>query len=166
MTTLVSLAWYKEKAEFQLLGQRLGVVNVQSFCTYLDALFGRMVAATTMRHLQYKLGREDGSELALENSGSPLREVIKMAIETDQLRGMGLAKVFIPSSSNGAYVVEVRNPIVKQTEGASGAFLSSYWAGALSGLLEKEMQVENVNYDQKQDVMSIQIKPKTIHPEI
>jgi hypothetical protein len=54
-------------------------------------------------------------------------------------------------------MVQISNPSVKGTVGAAKAFLFSWWCGALSVLLNRELEIEDVTCDEGENVMKCKI---------
>jgi arabinogalactan endo-1,4-beta-galactosidase len=121
-----------------------------------------------MKYLEFNRGKQEASKVALEGQGSPIVDLVKEIIKINRLTGMGITELSLPNNSNGTgtYIVEVQNPIVKKTEGAAGMFLISYWAGALSSLIGKQLEIKTINYDKSRDVMVGELATRIIVPEI
>jgi hypothetical protein len=162
------MVWLKNRAEIRLFDKRLGVIDVQDYCDSLDNLYGPIVSATTMKYLQFNRGKRDGSKVVMEGQGSSTVQLVKEIIMLNRLTGMGITQVCLPGNPNGdgTYVVEVQNPIVKKAEGAAGMFLLAYWAGALTALVGKKLEIKTINYDRSRDVMVGELATKTIVREI
>jgi len=167
-----SLAWLKNRAEIILFdngfNQRLGAINIQALCDLLDNLYGPMVSATTMKYLEFNRGKQEASKVALERQSSSIVDLVKEIIKINRITGMGITEVSLPNNSNGtgAYIVEVQNPIVKKAEGAAGVFLISYWAGALTSIIGKQLEVKTISYDESRDVIVGELATKIIVPDM
>ena len=58
--------------------------------------------------------------------------------------------------------VEISNPYIKKTTGSSKSLLFSWWCGALSTILHRELDLESITYDPAKDVLKCTIAPRVI----
>ncbi len=151
------LVWDRGKGEIRILGRRDTAVNAQALCDYLDSLVGVQVAEVIMKSLEFRLGKEDGASIRAERPNATLSELLQLLAEWDRMAGMGIGKVTLRKDQDAPILLEVSNPSVKGSEGASKAFLFSWWAGAVSSLLGKELEPRNGAYDKERNVMKCEI---------
>jgi hypothetical protein len=118
------------------------------------------VAEVIMNNLESRLGKEDGARLHEENPKAGVNELVQMLIESDLLSGVGVTRVTLPEDQASPITVEISNPSVKGTAGAAKAFLFSWWAGALTSVLGRELEVNNVIYGEGKNVMKCEIGPR------
>jgi hypothetical protein len=147
----------KEKGELRFLGQRQAAVEAQSLCDHLDSLVGIVVAEVIMNNLETRLGKKDGMRVREMNPKATVDELVQQLAKVDLVTGMGLTKVSLPEDPSLPTIVEISNPIVKGSRGASKSFLFSWWAGALSSILDSELEARTVNYDEQQNTMRCEI---------
>jgi len=151
-----------EKGELRILGIRLTAIDAQSMCNHLDSLVGVKVGEVIMHNLEFRLGKLDAARLKAEKSGAALNDLIERLRRADQLTGVGMTTVRLPNNPDEPIGVEVANPSVKGAEGAAKAFIFSYWAGAMTALLDKEFDMKNVVYDNEKDLMKCLITPRDV----
>lgn len=151
-----------EKAELRILGMRLTAIDAQSLCNHLDSLVGVKVGEVIMHNLEFRLGKLDAARLRAEKPGATLNDLVEHLRRTDQLTGVGMTTVKLPDNPGEQVEVEVANPSVKGTEGAAKSFIFSYWAGALTALLDKEFDMQNVVYDNEKDRMKCLITRRDV----
>lgn len=147
-------------AESRIFGARLTAIDVQSLCDRLDNLVGTKVAEVIMHNLEFRDGKLDAARVRAEESKATLEEVVERLVRIVRLSGVGVSRVTLPESGKGPIAIEIENPSVKGTGGAAKAFAFSWWAGAFTSLLDKEMDVENFVYYPDRDVMRCQIVPR------
>ena len=152
----------KVKDEFRLFGRRQALVDVQSLCDHLDSLVGPVVGEVIMNNLESRLGKEDTTRLREANPKATVDELVTKLVEADLLAGMGVTKVDVPKDPTAQIKLEIRNPIVRGNSGAAKAFLFSYWCGALSLILGRDLDVKTVDYDEKADVMRCELGVRAI----
>jgi hypothetical protein len=149
-----------EKGELRILGMRLTAIDAQSLCNHLDSLVGVKVGEVIMHNLEFRLGKLDAARLRAEKPGAILNDLVEHLRKTDQLTGVGMTTVKLPDNPGGEVEVEVANPSVKGAMGAAKSFIFSYWAGALTALLDKEFDMKDVEYDNEKDQMKCLITPR------
>jgi hypothetical protein len=149
-----------ERGELRILGMRLTAIDAQSLCNHLDSLVGVKVGEVIMHNLEFRLGKLDAARLRAEKPGATLNDLVEHLRRTDQLTGVGMTTVKLPDNPGDHVEVEVANPSVKGTMGAAKSFIFSYWAGALTALLDKEFDMQNVVYDNEKDLMKCLISPR------
>ncbi len=140
--------WDREKGRLTILEHRHVAMDAQALCEHLDSLVGSQVAEVIMNNHEFRLGKEDAERLRRQNPQTSLQEIIDHLLEADLLSGVGVVKVRLtPDLSNlTEATVEVSEPCVKGIEGASKAFISSYWCGVLSVLFGGAFEATDVNY--------------------
>lgn len=146
--------WDTEKGELRILGQRHVAIDAQTLCSHLDSLVGTQVAEVIMHNLEFRTGKLDAARLKASKPNAPLPELIEHLSKSDRLSGAGVTKVTLPDAPEDSIRCEVSNPGVKGVTGASKAFIFSWWAGALTALVDKEFDVKNVAYDERNNVLS------------
>ena len=152
--------WDTEKGELRILGQRHTAIDAQALCNHLDSLVGVKVAEVIMHNLEYRIGESDAARLRAEKPQATLPELVKHLAKTDRLSGIGIIKVTWPEDAKNPIEIEIANPSVKGPRGAAKGFAFSWWAGALTALLDKEMDAKNFIYYEERNVMRCQIIPR------
>lgn len=137
------------------------MVDVQSLCDHLDTLVGVVVAEVIMSNLETRCGKEDGAKLRAANPKASVDELVKMLAELDLVTGMGITKTEVKETGD-IIRIEVWNPVVRGEKGAGKSFLFSWWCGALSSILGKELEVRSVQYDEKANIMKCEISPRQV----
>jgi hypothetical protein len=113
-----------------------------------------------MNNLESRTGRQDGDWVRKEKPQLTANELIRFGEEWDRLSGVGATQVTLPEDKTSPIVLEISNPSVKGTQGASRAFLFSWWAGMLTSLLGKNFEYKNALYDQEKNIMRCEIVPR------
>ena len=149
-----------ENGELRILGTRFTAVDAQSLCNHLDSLVGVKVGEVIMHNLEFRLGKLDAARLMAEKPRATLSDLIEHLRRLDRLTGVGVTTVTLPANPNEPVGVEVANPSVTGTEGAAKSFIFSYWAGALTALLDKEFDVKDVVYDTEKNLMKGRMSPR------
>ena len=150
----------KAKGELRILGRRNAAIDVETLCQHLEGLVGAQVAEVIMNHHEVRLGKEDAARFREQKPQATIGEVVDELIHIDRVSGIGVTKVMLPEGSVGIIALEISNPIVRGTKGAAKALMFSYWCGALNSLLEKELDVKDVTYDEGNNVLRCQIGPR------
>ena len=145
------------KGELKVIGHRHLAMNAEALSRHLDALVGVQVAEVIMDNHENRLGKEDVAKIREERPQASIREIIDLFLETESLSGIGVARITLSDNPADPIILEISNPIVIGTSGASKALMFSYWAGALSALLSRELEVRDVLYDQDLKVLRCQI---------
>jgi len=149
--------WVKEKGELRILGQRHTAIDAQTLCDHLDSLTGAQVAEVIMHNLEFRLGKLDAARLKAEKPQATVRELLDDLAKADCLSGLGITTVTLHENPQTSIDIEIANPSVKANAGAAKAFAFSWWAGALTALLDSEMEAKNVFYDEKMNLIRSQI---------
>lgn len=151
--------WDKEKGRLGILGHRRVAIDAQALCEHLDSLLGSQVAEVIINNHEVRLGKEDAEGIRREKPQATIQEILDQLAEADRLSGMGVVKVTVlPGQVDLTRIaVEISDPCVTRTEGASRAFVCSYWSGVLSALLGGEFEAKNVTCDTDKKVMKCQI---------
>jgi len=152
----------KIKDEFKLFGRRQALVDVQSLCDHLDSLVGPVVGEVIMNNLESRLGKEDTTRLREVNPTATVDELVAKLVEADLVTGMGVTNVCVPKDPAAHITLEIRDPIVKGNSGAAKSFLFSYWCGALSLILERDLDIKTVLYDEKANLMKCEIGTRAV----
>ena len=149
--------WDTENGELRILGQRHTAIDAQTLCSHLDSLVGLQVAEVIMHNLEFRLGKLDAARIRAEKPQASLAELIETFAKSDRLSGVGITKVTLSNNPQYLARIEVTNPSVKATTGAAKSFLFGWWAGALTALFDKELDVKNVDYDETRNLLQGQI---------
>jgi len=83
--------------------------------------------------------------------------MIDLLVKYDSVSGIGVTKVTLPKDDQDRIIVQISNPSVKGTAGAAKAFLFSWWCGALTTLLNRNLEIEDVTYDDEENIMRCKI---------
>ncbi len=149
----------RKRGRLSILGHRHVAVDLQALCDHLDSLLGAQVAEVVMNNHEFRLGKEDAERVRREKAQASLQEIIDQLAEADFLSGIGMVKVQLPSDFTKAteVTVDVSDPCVRKTEGASKAFICSYWSGVMSALLGEECEPTNLTYREDKNVLRYRI---------
>jgi hypothetical protein len=151
------LIWDKEKGELRILGRRQTAMTPEILCNHLDSLVGVKVAEVIMHNLEYRSGKHETEMFCRDKPQATLSEMIDLLIQYDSVSGIGITKVTLPKNEEDRIIVQISNPSVKGTIGAAKAFLFSWWCGALTTLLNRNLEIEDVTYDEEENVMRCKI---------
>jgi hypothetical protein len=79
-----------------------------------------------------------------------------------------LTNVILTKDNSGQIHVETTNPFLKGTVGAARVFHFAWWAGVISGLLNKEFEIGDVAYDEARNLVRCVLVPRlsTAAPKI
>lgn len=151
--------WNREKGRLSILGHRHVAIDAQALCDHLDSLLGSQVAEVVMNNHEFRLGKEDTERVRREKLQASIQEIIDQFLEANLVSGVGVVKVkLLPDLPNPTEArVEVSDPCVKGTKGASKAFISSYWCGVLSTLLGEQFEATNATYSEDKNMLTYQI---------
>jgi len=149
-----------ERGELRVSGARLTAINAQALCDHLDSLVGAKVAEVIMHNLEFRLGKLDATRLRTEEPKATVHELVEHLARDDRLSGFGITKVTFPENAEDLAEIEISNPSVKGPAGAAKAFAFSWWAGILTALLGKEMDVEKFIYDRERNMIGCEIVPR------
>lgn len=147
-------AFDKSKGELRVLGRRQMAMTMESLCNHLDLLVGDKVAEVIIKSLEAREGREECQFFRNGKPGATLEEIVEFFQSYDALTGVGITKVILPKEKNDPVAIEIQNPFVKITTGSAKSLLFSWWSGALSELLGRELDIRTVTYDKNRDVLS------------
>jgi hypothetical protein len=106
-----------------------------------------------MHNLEYQLGKAEAKRFKEKNPQATLNDLIEHFVEADRLSGMGITKTTWCADPDDIVQVEVANPAVRGSIGASKSFIFSWWAGALSFHTGKELDVNGITYDEQTKVI-------------
>jgi len=154
------VAWEKAKGEIRILGQRHAAVDIPGLCEHLDLIVGAKVAEVVMNQHEFRQGKDDAASIRQEKPEAAIQEILDSFASADTFSGVGVVKVTIPEASPGPIDVEISNPCVKRTTGATKPFLFSYWCGLFTQLLGKEFRIDYVTYDENKNLMKCRIIPR------
>ena len=155
------------RGEVAVLGRRHAVVDIRALLNHLDALVGSQVAEVIARSLEMKLGKEDALRIHQETPKANIAEIIERLIESDRYSGFGLTNIVLTKGNPGRIHVETTNPCLKGTVGAARVFHFAWWAGVVSGLLNREFEIGDVVFDEAKNLISCDLvqRPSTSSPE-
>ncbi len=154
------VVWDRAKGELRILGRRHMAISPGDLCNYLDSLVGAQVAEVIINNLEFRAGKDEAALFRRERPQATVSEIIDLFIKYDSMTGVGITKVTLPENQQGPIVVETSNPCVKGTVGAAKALLFSWWCGALSAALGRELEARNVTYDEVKNLMRCEIVPR------
>ena len=141
--------WDIEKGEIKVLGERHVAIDVQALCNFLNSLLGVQVAEVVMHSVEYRLGKAEAEKFMAKHPGATLNKLIERLVEADRLQGVGITKVSLSDNPEHSVFIEVVNPATRGAVGAAKSFIFSWWAGALSSQMGKELDVNGVAYDEQ-----------------
>ena len=139
--------------EILVLGRRYAAVDLENFCQHLDLIVGPKVAGTIVGSHARQVGKEDVDKIHDSQPASSPGEIIEALVVGDILGGFGVTKIRLTEDQAVPVELEVRNPIIKSCSGTGVRFLLSYWEGALSTLFKQVLEMNNVTYDESQNVL-------------
>lgn len=154
--------WDKERGELLIRGARHTAIDAQMLCDHLDSLTGIRVAEVIMHNLEARLGKLDAAKLKAEKPEATLPELVEYLARTNRLSGLGITNVTLPEDARKPVEIEIVNPGVKGTAGAAKAFAFSWWAGAFTELLGKDMEVKSPFYDGAKNILRCQIEARVV----
>ena len=149
--------WATEKGELLIFGKRHIAIDAEALCAHLDSLVGVKVAEVIIHNIEFRLGKLDAKRLRAERPKSTLTELVEQLAKTDCLSGAGITKVVLPDNPQDSILIEITNPGLTNTAGAAKEFLLAWWAGALTTLLDKELDLKDVSYDKANNLLKGQI---------
>jgi len=147
----------RSKCELRVLGKRHVAVDVQALCDRLDLMVGPKVAEVILNQHEFHLGKQDAAEIRAQKPHASVREIVGLLTDAECVSGVGTVGLAIPENPPYRVKLEIANPCVRRTVGASKAFLSSYWCGVLTSLLGKEFKAEGVVYDEARDLLKCEL---------
>jgi len=142
------------KGELRIEGQRYAAIQVEAMCKHLDTLVGTRLAETIMNNHQHRQGVENGKRILDLDPNAKTEQMLRVLAEDDRIAGFGIAEVTITESAEQPAKLKIYNPVVTATKGAGKVFMVSYWSGALSVLLNKEVDHTNMTYDPAKNTLS------------
>jgi hypothetical protein len=141
------------KGELKLGGRRYILMSMDALCNHLDLLVGTKVAEVIMRKLELQEATEEAERFFQEHANAKVEDFINYLIKYDALSGVGLPSVNISSNPNAPITIEISNPYTKKTEGSMKSLLFSWWCGALSSALKRELDIWSTTYDATKDIL-------------
>lgn len=154
-----NLVWDKSEGEIRIWGQRHTAIDPKRLCDQLGTLVGAKVASVMINNLEYRLGKDAVAQLRKERPEARTADLINTLCEFDTTAGIGVAKVTL-SELEPPILVEIRNPCMTETTGAAKSFIFSWWAGALTALLNRQLDPKEVTYDKERNVISCRFVPR------
>jgi len=157
-----SVEFDEKRGEVRLLGLRQMVMNVDALCTHLDTLVGSQVAEVIIKNLELQEGKEEAERFFRSHPEAKIEEFLDLMKRYDALSGVGITSVRFSENPNGIIFIEILNPYIKRTSGSSKSLLFSWWCGALSAILHRELDLESITYDANSDILKCTISPRVI----
>jgi hypothetical protein len=128
-------------------------MNIDALCNHLDVLVGTKVAEVIVRKLELQEGMEEAELFFREHPNAKVEDFTNYLTKYDALTGVGLTSVNISSNPKLQITIEISKPYVKKTEGSLKSLIFSWWCGALSSALKRELDIESTTYDATKDVL-------------
>lgn len=152
----------EKRGEVRLMGLRQMVMSMDALCNHLDTLVGSQVAEVIIKNLELQEGKEEAERFLRNHPDGKVDEFIDLLKRYDALSGVGVTSVKFPENQDAPILIEIFNPYIKRTSGSSKSLLFSWWCGALSAILHRELDLESITYDATNDVMKCTIAPRVI----
>jgi hypothetical protein len=152
----------EKRGEVRLLGLRQMVMNMDALCSHLDTLVGNQVAEVIIRNLELQEGKEEAEKFLQNHPDAKVEEFIDLMERYDALSGVGITSVRLSENQDALASIEISNPYIKRTSGSSKSLLFSWWCGALSAILHRELDLNSITYDADSDVLRCTITPRVI----
>ena len=152
----------EKRGEIRLLSLRQMIMNMEALCNHLDALVGNQVAEVIIKNLELQEGKEEANRFLENHPNSRVEEFLKLMVKYDALSGVGITSVKLPENPEEPILIEISNPYIKKTVGSSKSLLFSWWCGALSAVLHRDLDLESITYDEAADVLKCTIAPRII----
>jgi len=138
------------------------VINADALCSHLDTLVGDQVAEVIIRNLELQEGREEAERFLRNHHDAKVEEFIDLMKRYDALSGVGITSVTLSENQDALISIEISNPYIKRTSGSSKSLLFSWWCGALSAVLHRELDLNSITYDADSDILRCTITPRVI----
>jgi hypothetical protein len=152
----------EKRGEVRLLSSRQMIMNMEALCNHLDVLVGNQVAEVIIKNLELQEGKEEANRFLENRPNAGVEEFLKLMVKYDALSGVGITSVKLPENQEEPILIEISNPYIKKTTGSSKSLLFSWWCGALSGVLHRDLDLESITYDEAADVLKCRIAPRAI----
>jgi hypothetical protein len=152
----------EKRGEVRLLGLRQMVMNIDALCSHLDTLVGTQVAEVIMKNLELQEGKEEAERFLRNHPDAKIEEFLDLMKRYDALSGVGITSVRFSENQDARIFIEILNPYIKRTSGSSKSLLFSWWCGALSAILRRELDLESITYDASSDILKCTIAPRVI----
>lgn len=146
----------------RLMGLRQMVMNIDTLCSHLDTLVGSQVAEVIMKNLELQEGKEEAERFLRNHPDAKPEKFVELMKRYDALSGVGITSVKFSENQDGRIFIEILNPYIKRTTGASKSLLFSWWCGGLSAILHQELDLETITYDASSDILRCTIAPRTM----
>jgi len=150
------------KGELKLQGRRYMLMTMDALCNHLDTLVGSKVAEVIIKKLEFEEGKEEAMRFYRDHPGTKVEEFINHMIRYDSLTGVGITSVKVLNDSDPNAVIQISNPYIRKTEGSSKSLMFSWWCGALSVALNRELDMETVSYDSTNDTLTCKLSSRSI----
>jgi hypothetical protein len=142
------------KGELKLQGRRYMVMSMDALCNHLDTLVGNKVAEVIIKKLEFQEGKVEAERFYRDHPNAKIEEFINHMIRYDSLTGVGITSVKLSNNPGPYAAIQISNPYIKRTEGSSKSLLFSWWCGALSYALNRELDIESISYDAASDILT------------
>ena len=156
-----SIEFDEKRGEVRLLGIRQMVMNIDALCSHLDKLVGSQVAEVIMKNLELQEGKEEAERFRQNYPDGAVEDFVDLMKQYDALSGVGITSVTFSENQDRSFI-EILNPYIKRTTGSSKSLLFSWWCGALSAILHRELDLETITYDASRDILKCTIAPRLI----
>ena len=152
----------EKRGEVKLMGSRQMVIDMDALCSHLDTLVGNQVAEVIVRNLELQEGKNEAERFLRNHPDPNVEEFVDLMRRYDALSGVGITSVKFSEKQSGPIYIEISNPYIKRTAGSSKSLLFSWWCGALSGMLHRELDLESISYDASNDVLKCTITTRVL----
>ena len=150
------------KGELKLQGRRCMLMNMDALCNHLDTLVGSKVAEVIIKKLEFEEGKEEATRFYRDHPDTKIEQLINHMIRYDSLTGVGITSVRLSNNPDPKVVIQISNPYIKKTEGSSKSLLFSWWCGALSTALNRELDIDTITYDAANDTLTCNLSSRAI----
>ena len=157
-----SIEFDEKRGEVRLLGLRQMVMSMDALCNHLDTLVGNQVAEVIIKNLELQEGKEEAERFVRNHPDAKVEEFLDLMKRYDALSGVGITSVRFSENQDGLVFIEILNPYIKRTSGSSKSLLFSWWCGALSAILRRDLDLESITYDASSDILKCTIAPRVI----
>jgi hypothetical protein len=115
-----------------------------------------------MKNLELQEGKEEAERFVRDHPDAKVDEFLDLMKRYDASSGVGITSVRFSENQEGAIFIEILNPYIKRTSGSSKSLLFSWWCGALSAILHRELDLGSITYDASSDILKCTISPRVI----
>ena len=147
----------EEKGELFIDGHRRVAIEIITLLDFMDSLIGTRVAEVMMNNIESRLGKQDCQHILNAKPQASINEIASDLVESDRVAGIGVTKITFPEDKPNEILIETANPCVTKTTGGAKSFSTSYYCGAFSLFLRKELEVRDLVYDPKANVRKFRL---------